>query len=95
MPSSTRVLNILQGASAAAAEGSTDKQRRAPFELTIEEEPPTPDQLRIILEYAGSDKSMELIDGAKDESDAIKKLKEDPARFKAPVVRSRSVTFDC
>ena len=86
LPSSARVLNILQSASAAAAESSTDKKHRSPFELNVSENPPTTDQLRSILEYVGGHKSNELVDGAKDEGDAIKKLREDPSRFKGPVV---------
>lgn len=86
MPSSVRVLNLLKDASARATESSTDKKHRAPFELEVTETPPTTDQLRSILEYAGGQKSMELVDGAQDEGEAIKKLSEDPRRFKAPVV---------
>lgn len=86
LPSSVRVLNLLRDASARPAGGLTDKKRQSPFELDVSEAPPTPDQLRTILDYVEGDKSMDLVDGAKSEGEAIEKLEEDPKRFKAPVV---------
>jgi arsenate reductase-like glutaredoxin family protein len=86
LPSSTRVLNLLKNTSARAAESPTDEKHRPPFELDVTEAPPTTDQLRSILEYVGGHKSRLLVDGAKDEEDAIEKLSQDPKRFKAPVV---------
>lgn len=52
------------------------------------EDPPTPDQLRSIFEYlAGSGgKIGELVKGATDQSDALKKLGESGENFMRPVV---------
>ena len=63
--------------------------QRAEFELNVTEDPPTKDQLRTILEYVGAKKASQLVEGARDEADAMKKLGEDGAKFKRPVV-SRS-----
>lgn len=82
-----RILNLLKDASAQAAGSSTDKKQPSPFELDVSEIPPTADQLKTILDYVEGNKSMELVDGAKNEGEAVKRLKEDPKRFKAPVVR--------
>lgn len=81
-----RILNLLKDASARAGGSSTEKKQQSPFELNVSEAPPTTDQLRTILEYVEGDKSKELVDGAQNEGEAIQKLKEDPKKFKAPVV---------
>ncbi|MCJ1404431.1 hypothetical protein MMC11_007656 [Xylographa trunciseda] len=96
LPASTRVLNILKQVSAHASEGATEDQasdhshqnkiQRSEFELNVTEEPPTSDQLRTILEYVGARRAKDVVDGAKDESDAMRLLKEDSKRFKRPVV---------
>lgn len=52
------------------------------------EEPPTEDQLKSILEYVGAQKAGTIIKGAKDEADAMKKLKENSENFQRPVVRA-------
>ena len=62
--------------------------QRTEFELDITEDAPTSDQLRSILEYVGARKAKDIVDGARDEADAIRKLSEDKGRFKAPVVSS-------
>jgi hypothetical protein len=52
----------------------------------VTEEPPTQDQLKSILEYVGPQKVGSLVKGAKDEADAMKKLKHGPDNFQRPVV---------
>ena len=96
MPSSSRVKTILKQVSAEVSETATvdqaaehshqNKGQRTEFELDITEEAPTGDQLRTILEYIGESKAPQIVDGAKDTEDAIKRLKADAKRFKAPVV---------
>ena len=94
---STRIANLLKQASAHASETATEDQasdhshqthhtKREPFELDITEAPPTPDQLSSILEYVGAGKAGELIKGASSQSDALKKLRENPESFIRPVV---------
>jgi arsenate reductase-like glutaredoxin family protein len=97
-PASLRVNTLLKQASANAAEYATEDQasdhshqthpRRQEFELDITEEPPTQDQLKNILEYVGAQKVGTIIKGAKDEADAMKKLKENSENFQRPVVCS-------
>ena len=60
--------------------------QRAEFDLNVTEEPPTSDQLRSILEYVGAKKAGELVKGARDEADAMRKLRESAENFKRPVV---------
>jgi len=54
--------------------------------LEITENAPTPDQLSSILEYVGVGKASQLVKGASSQSDALKKLKENPENFLRPVV---------
>jgi Protein of unknown function (DUF1687) len=98
LPASIRVLNILKQASAAATESATEDQAsdhtaqtradRQPFELNITEDPPTTDQLKSILEYIGAQKAGTIIKGAKDDADAMRKLKENAENFQRPIVRA-------
>ena len=97
VPSSIRVLTQLKQISAHASETATEDQatdhthqnklQRTQFELNVTEDPPTSDQVRTILEYVGERKASQLVDGARDAQDAMRKLKEDSRRFKVPVVR--------
>jgi hypothetical protein len=92
-----RVYNILKQASATATEHATEDQAsdhthqtkatRQPFDLNITEDPPTPDQLKSILEYVGAQKAGTIIKGAKDKADAMRKLKENADNFQRPIVR--------
>jgi hypothetical protein len=92
-----RVYNILKQASATATEHATEDQAsdhshqtkatRQPFDLNITEDPPTPDQLKSILEYVGAQKAGTIIKGAKDKADAMRKLKVNADNFQRPVVR--------
>ncbi|CAF9912379.1 MAG: hypothetical protein HETSPECPRED_000924 [Heterodermia speciosa] len=94
-PSSLRVVTLLKQISAQASETATEDQasdhthqnklQRTTFELNVTEEVPTSDQLRTILEYVGEDKASEIVEGAKDSGDAIRRLKQNPKLFKAPV----------
>ena len=98
-PASIRAHTLLKQISAHASESATEDQatdhtsqnnklQRTEFELNVTEDPPTSDQLRTILEYIGSSagRAGQIIEGAADEADALRKLKEDPDRFKRPVV---------
>ena len=60
--------------------------QRTEFELNVTEDPPTSDQLRSILEYVGGRKAKELVEGSKDERDAMRRLAQDGSKFMAPVV---------
>ncbi|KAK2803679.1 hypothetical protein FQN50_006895 [Emmonsiellopsis sp. PD_5] len=97
LPASTRVLNLLKTANANAAAATTQDQasntpptRRNQFELNVTEDPPTPDQLKSILDYVGADvggqvarekggaalvKPGDLVRGARDRLDALRRLK--------------------
>lgn len=91
-----RVNSFLKQVSANASEHATEDQasdhsaqskpNRAEFELDVTEQPPTQDQLKSILEYIGVQKASTIIKGAKDEADAMKKLKENSESFQPPVV---------
>ncbi|PGH04196.1 hypothetical protein AJ79_07174 [Helicocarpus griseus UAMH5409] len=113
LPSSARILTLLKQANAEAASAATEdqasdtspstitKQRRSEFELDVTEAPPTPDQLKSILDYVGAGvggdvakarggaamaKPGDLVEGARDRLDALKRLREDGGRFVRPVV---------
>jgi arsenate reductase-like glutaredoxin family protein len=92
---STRIATLLKQASAQSQEYATEDQAsdhshqqtsREPFELDITENPPTKDQLKSIFEYVGGSKIAQLVKGASSQSDALKKLQEDPDNFVRPVV---------
>ena len=70
----------------AADHTAQNKIQRSEFQLDVTEDAPTGDQLRSILEYVGPKKAREVVDGAKDEADALRRLKKDPSKFMAPVV---------
>lgn len=81
------------------------KQQRGEFELEVTTSPPTTDQLRSILDYISpvsgtggqGEKAVygvgELVQGARDAEDALKKYKEDQGRFVRPVVGFLSLCF--
>lgn len=74
------------------------KQQRGDFELEVTTSPPTLDQLRSILDYVSPVSGIggpgekvtygvaELVKGARDAEDALKKFKEDNENFVRPVV---------
>lgn len=90
------MLNILKQASAQASETATEdqasdhayqnKMQRTDFELNVTEVSPTSDQLKTILEYVGAWRAREVVEGAKDERDAIKILSQNPSKFRPPIV---------
>ncbi len=56
------------------------------FELDVTEEPPTADQLKSILEYLGGPSAVgRVVEGAKDETDALRRLKADGNVFQRPL----------
>lgn len=96
LPASVRVLTLLKQISAHASETATEDQatdhtaqnkiQRSQFQLNVTEDPPTGDQLRTIMEYTGDRKAGQIVEGAKDASDAMSKLSQDIKKFTAPVV---------
>lgn len=96
LASSGRALALLKQASATASATATEDQagdhtkhnqaQRDEFELDVVERAPTSDQLRSILEYVGAKRAGDVIQGAKDESDAVKRFKENSDSFQTPVV---------
>ncbi|KAJ5595465.1 uncharacterized protein N7459_001673 [Penicillium hispanicum] len=86
------------------------KQQRGAFELEVTTAPPTTDQLRSILDYISPVSGVggqgekttyavsELVQGARDAEDALKRFKEDEGRFVRPVtvdwVNGRAVIGD-
>lgn len=88
-----RVQTLLKQVSARAAEHATedqagvaDKPVQQEFELNMTEDAPTPDQLKNILDYAGPQQVGAIVKGAKDEADAMRKLRENPDYFQRPIV---------
>jgi hypothetical protein len=64
------------------------------FDLDVTEAPPTGDQLKNILEYlGGSSAASQVIRGAQNETDALRKLKENGESFQRPVVSTPSLTI--
>ncbi|RHZ55771.1 hypothetical protein CDV55_100105 [Aspergillus turcosus] len=93
---SKHAYNILKQASATASETATEDQasdypeharrQRGEFQLEVTTAPPTPDQLRNILDYVGSGvKPSDLVQGAKDAKEALELFKKDEGRFVRPV----------
>ncbi|KAJ6087846.1 hypothetical protein N7467_006760 [Penicillium canescens] len=86
------------------------KQQRGEFELEVTTSPPTTDQLRSILDYISPVSGVggqgekatygvaELVKGARDAEDALKKFKEDNDSFTRPLtvdwVNGRAVIGD-
>ncbi|KAF2199664.1 hypothetical protein GQ43DRAFT_108171 [Delitschia confertaspora ATCC 74209] len=93
---STRVLTLLKQANSQSVSHATEDQasshdtqnkaERAEFEFDVSEAPPTVDQLKNILEYLGGSAAGKVINGAQNESDALKKLKENAELFQRPLV---------
>ncbi|KAF5233102.1 hypothetical protein FANTH_12698 [Fusarium anthophilum] len=95
-PASVRVANLLKQVSANSTSGATLDQAsdhsaqtapiRDQFELNITEDPPTDDQVKTILEYVGSNGIPNVIKGANNEKEALRKFKESKENFVRPVV---------
>lgn len=100
---STRVLTLLKQANAQAVAHATEDQasshqaqnkaERTEFELDVTEEPPTGDQLKSIMEYLGGSPG-HVIQGATDESDALRRLKADANTFQRPLVCLQHACID-
>ncbi|KFY91546.1 hypothetical protein V500_04614 [Pseudogymnoascus sp. VKM F-4518 (FW-2643)] len=95
-PASMRVHSLLKQASATAGETATEDQAsdhaqqtknsvETQFELNVVEDPPTPDQLKSILEYVGANGAGKVIQGATSEKDALTKWKKDSGSFQRPL----------
>jgi hypothetical protein len=94
---STRVLTLLKQANAqsiahatedqASSHDSQSKAERTEFDLDVTEAPPTADQFKNILEYLGGASAVgKVVQGAKDETDALRQLKADGNVFQRPLV---------
>jgi arsenate reductase-like glutaredoxin family protein len=71
----------------ASSHSAQNKTERTEFELEVTEEPPTADQLKSIVEYLGGPSAIgRVIEGAKDETDALRRLKADANTFQRPLV---------
>ncbi|GAM82775.1 hypothetical protein ANO11243_007610 [Dothideomycetidae sp. 11243] len=94
-PSSIRVYTLLKQTAGTAAETATEDQAsnhehhakvsKEEFELQVEEQQPTADQLQSILEYAGDSKASSVVEGASSISDAVKKARQG-SRIQTPLV---------
>ncbi|KAJ4325020.1 hypothetical protein N0V94_000904 [Neodidymelliopsis sp. IMI 364377] len=94
---STRVHTLIKQANAQSVAHATEDQasshdaqskaERTEFELDVTEAPPTVDQLKNILDYLGGPSAVgKIIPGAKDETDALRRLKADGDAFQRPLV---------
>jgi hypothetical protein len=85
-----RVSNLLKQASTSAQTSATQeaKARRDPFELNITEDAPTLDQVQTILEYVGESGASQVVKGARDDRDALRKFKENKENLLRPLVSS-------
>ena len=98
--SSVRALALLKQISATVGNNGSEglaanhvtrsKLKRGEFELNVTDDAPTGDQLRSILEFVGARKASQLVKDARDEADAMKKLKENGDNFQRPVVGRHS-----
>lgn len=71
----------------ASSHDAQNKAERTEFQLDVTEEPPTADQLKNILEYLGGPSAVgKIIEGAKDETDALRRMKADANTFQRPLV---------
>ncbi|EHK16994.1 uncharacterized protein TRIVIDRAFT_173559 [Trichoderma virens Gv29-8] len=86
-PASVRVSNLLKQASTSAQKSATQdsEARRDPFELNITEDAPTVDQVQTILEYVGQSGASQIVKGARDDKDALKKFKENKENLLRPL----------
>ncbi|KAH6618804.1 thioredoxin-like protein [Boeremia exigua] len=94
---SLRAHTILKQANAQSVATATEDQAsshdaqnnaaQSKFELDVTEAPPTADQLKSILEYLGGPSAVgRVVEGAKDETDALRRLKADGSTFQRPLV---------
>ncbi|PTB36383.1 uncharacterized protein TrAFT101_010268 [Trichoderma asperellum] len=86
-PASVRVSNLLKQASTSAQTSAVNdvSARRDPFELNITEDAPTLDQVQTILQYVGQNGASQVIKGARDDKDALRKFKENKDNLLRPL----------
>lgn len=60
--------------------------QRQDYDLDIQEATPTGDQLKSILQYVGPGKVGTVVQGARDITDAMEKVKRDGGLFNRPLV---------
>lgn len=71
----------------ASSHDAQNKAERHEFDLDVTEAPPTADQLKNILEYLGGPGAVgKVIQGAKDETDALRRLKANGDAFQRPLI---------
>lgn len=83
-----RVSNLLKQASTSAQTSAVNdaSARRDPFELNITEDAPTLDQVQTILQYVGQNGASQVVKGARDDKDALRKFKENKENLLRPLV---------
>ncbi|KAL7923444.1 thioredoxin-like protein [Trichoderma austrokoningii] len=86
-PASVRVSNLLKQASTSAQTNAVNdaSARRDPFELNITEDAPTLDQVETILQYVGQSGASQVVKGARDDKDALRKFKENKENLLRPL----------
>ncbi|PNP44910.1 hypothetical protein TGAMA5MH_03324 [Trichoderma gamsii] len=86
-PASVRVSNLLKQASTSAQTNAVNdaSARRDPFELNITEDAPTLDQVETILQYVGQHGASQVVKGARDDKDALRKFKENKENLLRPL----------
>ncbi|OJD35275.1 fatty acid desaturase [Diplodia corticola] len=82
--SSMRVLNLVKQAEAEA--NTTKKDTDVEVTLDVQEEPPTSDQVAILLDYVGAKDAGKIIQGATDEHGALRKFKANKSSFVKPLI---------
>ncbi|GAB1740821.1 hypothetical protein NU219Hw_g5903t1 [Hortaea werneckii] len=95
VPASMRAHTILKQAAATAQSSATEDQasdhdnqsrlQRTDFNLDVQEDPPTPDQLTSILDYLGPSKAGTVVEEATGTSDALRKFNAKQQAFQRPV----------
>ncbi|GME49682.1 hypothetical protein GTA08_BOTSDO14273 [Neofusicoccum parvum] len=93
--SSVRVVNLLKQAQANSSTtttidqaSSTDqpKAEQQEFDLEVQEQPPTSDQVETILAYLGADNASKVVEGATNQEEAVRKFKLNANSFIKPLV---------
>jgi len=69
---------------------SQSRAERQVFELNVTEEPPTADQLKTILEYAGRSRISSIVKGAGTETEAMRKFTQSQDNLQRPLVGTHS-----
>ncbi|EGO53067.1 hypothetical protein NEUTE1DRAFT_92009 [Neurospora tetrasperma FGSC 2508] len=86
-PASIRIATLLkQAAGSGAAVSDNAPAKKSDFELNITEEAPTTEQLRTMLDYVGKTGISSIISNAQNETEALKKFKENGDNLNRPIV---------